>query len=229
MSAEVRIEWRDGSLADFRALAHLHYHPQPPRASAGVRAAIDASSGACVGVLVLAMPVLNARWREAPFPGRYRTDDRRADALRLNREVRTIARVVVDPRYRGLGIASGLVSRYLRAALTPVTEAVAAMGAFSRFFESAGMRAYPVPPAARDLRLVDAAASLGIEPWMLADPELIPARRLASGLLEREARRWARDSRATRALLELPLSELLRHAARVCYPTTAYIGVRGGS
>lgn len=226
MTAPCRIEWRDGTVADFRALAHLHYHPSPPRALAGVRTAIHAPSGTCVGVLVLAMPVLNARWREGPFPGRYRTADRRADAHRLNREVRTIARVVVDPRYRGMGIASGLVRRYLRSALTPVTEAVAAMGAFARFFETAGMRPYPVPPAPRDLRLVDAAASLGIEPWMLADPELIPARRLASSLLEREARRWAACSRATRALADLPIPELLRHAARICYPTTAYIGVR---
>jgi GNAT superfamily N-acetyltransferase len=222
----ISVAWREGTMEEYAALAYTHYHPRPPRAVATVRAAVDAGSGRVLGVLVVALPVLNAPWREAAFPGRYRTGSRKADARRVNAEVRTIARVVVDPRYRGMGVASGLVRAYLRDALTPVTDAVAAMGAFSGFFEAAGMRAYPMAPSARDLRLADAVASLGIEGWMLADPGLIPARRLGSGLLEREARRWAMGSRATRALACLELPELLRRAARIYYPATAYIALR---
>ena len=222
----VRIAYREGVLDDFAALAHHHYHPDPPSTCARVIAACNGPDGPLAGVLVVSMPVLNASWREHAFPGRYRTHDRRADAHRLNREVRTISRVVVDPRCRGLGIGVELVQRYLRTPLTPVTEAVAAMGTFSRFFEAAGMTPYPPSPSPRDLRLADAIASLSIDPWMLADPELIPARTLASPLLARELRRWAQASRGTRRWATEDTVRLLQRAAGIFYPSTAFVAVR---
>lgn len=221
-----RLAFREGTLADFAALAHHHYHPQPPPTCARVLTARHGVNARTAGVLVVSMPVLNASWRELAFPGRYRTTDRRADALRLNTEVRTISRVVVEPRYRGLGIGVALVRRYLVAPLSPVTEAIAAMGTFSRFFEAAGMTPYPLEPTPRDLRLADAIASLGIDAWMLADPELIPARKVASPLLARELRRWAQGSRATRRRAADDTTSLLRRAAAIFYPPTAFIAVR---
>lgn len=216
----------EGTIADFAALAHHHYHPHPPPTRARVLTARLSPHAPPIGVLLVSLPVLNASWRELAFPGRYRSADRRADARRLNAEVRTISRVVVDPRHRGLGVGVELVRHYLRAPLTDVTEAVATMGPFCRFFEAAGMRAYPVAPAPRDLRLADALASLHIEAWMLADPELIPARKIASPFLARELRRWAQGSRATRACADLGTVELLRRAARIFHPPTAYVAVR---
>ena len=221
-----RITYRDGDLNDFLTLAHHHYHPDPPSTCAKVIVACDGRDGPVAGVLVVSMPVLNAAWRDLAFPGRYRTEDRRADAHRLNAEVRAISRVVVDPRYRGLGIGVELVRRYLAAPLTPVTEAVAAMGAFSSFFEAAGMRPYPMSPSPRDLRLADAIASFSIDPWMLADPELIPARTLASPLLARELRRWAQGSRGTRRWAADDTIRLLQRAAGIFHPSTAFVALR---
>lgn len=220
------IRFREGGMSDYLALSHHHYHPAPPATCVRVLAATPRGSGETLGVLVVSMPVLNASWRDVLFPGRYRTGDRREDACRLNAEVRTISRVVVDPRYRGLGVGTALVRRYLRRPLTPVTEALASMGVFSGFFRAAGMNEFLPRRSRRDLRLMDALASLGIDPWRLAAPEMLPAWVRESELLSRELRRWAQGSRATRAGVDDGTNSLLRRAAGVFHPPTVFVAVR---
>lgn len=58
----------------------------------------------------------------------------------LNRDVRLLQRVVVDPRLRGLGVARRLVGHGLSAVSTRWVECVAQMGEFSGFLEGAGFR-----------------------------------------------------------------------------------------
>lgn len=62
------------------------------------------------------------------------------DMHALNRDVRLLQRVVVDPRLRGLGVARRLVSHGLRALSVRWVECVAQMGEFSGFLEGAGFR-----------------------------------------------------------------------------------------
>lgn len=231
LSTRPRLTFRLGTRETYAALAHHHYRARPPATFARVIAAYAPESDDPIGVLVVSMPVLNAAWRARAFPrpgaaSRYCTGDRRADAMRLNADVRTISRVIVEPRYRGLGVATALVRRYLRDPPTPITEAVGAMGAFSRFFEAAGMTRCVVPPLQRDIRLADALAALGVEPWRLADPSRLDPAILESPLLRRELRRWAQRSHATRRLLGRDESVLLRHAARIFYPPAVFVWVQ---
>src|SRR5437762_3018481 len=74
-------------------------------------------------------------------------------------EVGTIARVVVVPRFRGIGLGVALVRQALARAETRYVEALAVMGRVQPFFEKAGMRRYerPVgPEAVRVLAAVEA-------------------------------------------------------------------------
>ncbi|HBS27948.1 MAG TPA: hypothetical protein DEB06_00515 [Phycisphaerales bacterium] len=216
-----RVEIAPGDWRTVRGLMGLHHyrHARPARV-ARVLVARDVGTGAVVGGLVVAMPTLNARWRGVAWPGRYEGLDARERAVRLNRDVRCIARVVVDPRWRGIGVATALVRAYLSDPLTPCTEAIAAMGRATRFFEHAGMTRHDIPPPARHARLLDALAHLGIEPWALARPgvalELAARRRSRGGaaLLEQELRRWGLASRATRGVAGAPVAELFRVACR---------------
>lgn len=94
------------------------------------------------GIAVVCMPVLACRLRDAATGHRYQRPDAAAAAAALNREMRCVARVIVHPTFRGMGLAVRLVRWALEHAETRYTEALAAMGRANPFFERAGMRAY---------------------------------------------------------------------------------------
>lgn len=173
-----------GHTADYDALRASHYLSAPPANPVRyLRARID---GETAGVLVVAMPTLNGAWRSVAW-GEPSSRCRRARAHELNRTLRTIARVIVDPRRRGLGIATSLVRAYLCDPDSPRTEAIAAMGAVCPFFARAGMTEVPVPTHAADARLADAMESAGVEPWRL------PASIRQNAFLQSELCRWRRN------------------------------------
>jgi hypothetical protein len=134
-------------------------------------------------------------------------------------ELRCISRVVVHPRYRGLGLAVRLVRAALASAATPLTEAYAVMGRVHPFFEKAGMVGYPQPRRDCDARLVAALQSLGFDTVDLARPDGAdsagrPALCQRINTLRAEQRQWLRqeldrwyrqavDSKQTRSRDEL--------------------------
>lgn len=187
------------SPSHWQRLAWAHHRAGDPACVTERIAAVDPETNETRGVLLIAMPTLNARWRSIAFDGRFDFYDKRDAARAVNRDLRRIARVVVDPRFRGLGIAAALVRAYLDAPQSCCTEALAAMGAFSGFFERAGMRATALPPAPADARLLDALAHAGVERWRLATPTsaLVRARRsMGERFLKRELSMWAVGARA---------------------------------
>lgn len=218
-----------GAVRDYTALAHHHYRAGRPATIAtrpggkpGILVTRD-EAGRLAGVLVVSMPTLNSSWRRLAWPGEYDTRDKRRDARAVNATLRCISRVIVEPRFRGLGLARRLVRAYLDGPLTPRTEAVAAMGHVCPFFEGAGMTAYALPPTARDARLLDALASLAIEAWELLDHDTAADTLARHPWLAREARLWANGSGGTRRLMHAdPLRLLVLAASHVSQRPIAY-------
>ncbi|KAA0215903.1 MAG: GNAT family N-acetyltransferase [Leptolyngbya sp. PLA3] len=210
-----------GSKRDLERLIDHHYLAGPPATRVGYLRAVDELHDQLAGVLVISMPTLNGVWRAQAWPGRYSACSRRAASARLNAEVRCISRVIVDPRYRGRGVARRLVDKYLRDPQTPATEAVAAMGSICPLFERAGMTGYRLPRHPADARLADALESEGHEAWMLADADRA-ADLLRRPLLARELERWSR----CRHLQNAQPDERARLAgARLCVTPMAYAHV----
>lgn len=204
----LRIE-PDGPEA-YAALADFHYLSGPPATWAGVWSAWAGRLRA--GVLVVSMPTLNGSWRRGAWPGWLEGLPPARLARLLNAELRTISRVVVDPRLRGAGVARALVEHYLRRPLTPRTEAVAAMGRFCPFFARAGMRPVDRPLGAHDRRLRRLWQRSGERPLRAVEQgaaEVLARRR---GFV-RALRRWARASAATRAWADLTPAELVVRSA----------------
>ena len=101
--------------------------------------------------------------------------------------MRTISRVIVDPRCRGVGLAVRLVRHALEDATTPYTEAIAAMGRVHPFFEKAGMVRFD-PPVSREMSRFEAAlAQIGCPPWTLASTRAVRAR---IDMIEQHRRDW---------------------------------------
>ncbi len=190
-----------GAARDYDALSQYHYRSGRPATMVHVSCAIDPQAGMLAGVLVISMPTLNGSWRQLAWPGRYNSGNKKADARRINEELRTISRVIIEPRYRGLGLAKKLVRSYLDEPVTPATEAVAAMGSVCPFFESAGMKAYALTPSPRDARFGDALDAMGQSIWS-AMGGAVGQRVAHAALMQREIRRWAAASPITRRLVD---------------------------
>jgi GNAT superfamily N-acetyltransferase len=183
-----------GSYHDYLALERFHYRAAAP--ATRVRVLSARSYGMLAGVLVVSMPTLNGRWRDLAWPGE-RPGDRRESARWINRELRCVSRVIVEPRFRGQSIARRLVQEYLRSPDSPRTEAIAAMGAFCPFFQAAGMREVRPGRTARDQALARALARAGLSALECVDVARAQSVIARSPRLAREIERWARSSRAT--------------------------------
>jgi len=221
---EITIE--RGTTDDLRTLAPLHYRAGPP---GPVQLVLRATDGATLAAILAACrPTLNGPWRDKAWPGRYASTDRRENARRLNAEVRTIARVIVDRPYRGRAVARRLVRAYLDHPLTIRTEAVAAMGSCSPIFTRAGMREIAFARSGRDRRLIAELDAWGVRPRELASADVLRSvvRRPA---LVHALRVWANASGATRPLLDRdPIDIAVRAAMSLSAPRTAFVAEHGG-
>ncbi|MEM8782472.1 MAG: GNAT family N-acetyltransferase [Planctomycetota bacterium] len=241
---------REGARADYVALSEHHYRASAPATATRVLV-LEVARGwgrrlrtagfaqdsrdadrEVVAVLVESLPSLLCRMRDAALGYRYGNHlDSTERGMLLNEEVRCISRVVVDPRWRGLGLAVRLVRHALETATTPVTEALAAMGRVHPFFERAGMTAYPRPAHEFDTRLVEAFESAGFSRAEFVEPE-----RLLEGLrqapphtgrwLRRELRRWFRKTAGRIADRDEPLVQLRTVRERLGLEPVYYAWVR---
>ena len=172
-----------------------------------------------VGVLIRSLPSLGCQLRDRATSDRYRGMGVLAAAAMVNREFRTISRVVIHPQWRGIGLAVRLVRHALDDPETAYTEALAAMGRVHPFFERAGMVRYDRPPRPEYARLLDAFDRLDISPGSLASVRLVLACLGASrpedrSWLEAEIRRWHRAAFRTseQSLAAMSFAQLLAAA-----------------
>ena len=227
----MRIE--SGGWADYERLEVWHYLAGPPATvDVLLRAVCDALPHAkhegpqLAGVLIVSHPTIHGWWRDLAWPGRYthRTGgpSRELAANQLNAEVRTISRVIVDPRFRALGVASALVEHYLANPRTRRTEAAAAMGGLCPFFVRAGMTEHTAPPDQR---------SRAMRRWLgrrgISAADLIVADRaervLARRGIEAYVRAWCAAGISTRRAADLPRAGMAATvAARVWAIRRAY-------
>lgn len=154
------VELTEADRSDWQALAPLHYRSH---AIGGLdRMWALRAGGDLVGAIAYSYPPVNLAARNralAPLVARLPT---RGKARFWNSCLRTISRVVLEPNWRGLGLAARLVRETLPLAGVPYVEAMAAMARVHPFFERAGMTRYETAPCAASERLIEALATAGI-------------------------------------------------------------------
>jgi hypothetical protein len=125
------------------------------------------------GVIVYTMPTAALELRNIALGGILSGLDRKSRLNFINENVRTISRVIIEPRFRSLGLASRLVKETMEKIDVPVIEALAVMGYVNHFFEKAGMTSYEAPLPARCEQMKEAFELAGI-----GENELIDARQV---------------------------------------------------
>jgi hypothetical protein len=168
-----------GTFDDYRQLAHYHYRNGSLGPTAGLFALKPVSplSGLSrkdtVGVIVYTMPTARLELRNVAAGNFFAGLDRSTQLALINENIRCISRVIIEPRFRGLGLAIRLVRETMPQLNVPIIEAMAVMGAVNPFFEKAGMKAFTGKVPARCIQLIEALSMVGIEQHELIDPQIV--------------------------------------------------------
>ena len=158
---EMRIE--EGNFADYKKLAIFHYRssrcPAPRKIFKLVR-----GEELC-GVIVYSYPPPNTFGRSKVWKGTFQ---------QLQKEISTISRVIVQPKYRTIGLGAKLVKETLAKAGTPYVETLAVMAKYNPFFEKAGMqKIMENQPNKHVMHAIDQLHKLGFNPLMLSSTKYV--------------------------------------------------------
>ena len=159
-----------GCLDDYKRLARYHYcggHTGPASAIFVLR---RAGCEMPVGVIVYSNAPAVLELRNIATAHIFAGLDRSTQLELINKNIRRISRVIIEPRFRGLGLAGRLVRETMPLLNVPIVEAVAVMGWINPFFEKAGMKAYKTQISAASVQFIEALSVVGIEQAELLDP-----------------------------------------------------------
>ncbi len=168
-----------GKVDDYKQLAHYHYRDSRLTAYAAIFALKPDSTWAApsgvktVGVIVYTMPTPAVELRGIATDNLFVGFDKATQLALLNKNVRRISRVIIEPRFRTLGLASRLVRETMPKINVPIIEAMAVMGLVNPFFEKAGMKAFTAKAPARCIQLIEALSMVGVEKEELIDPQKV--------------------------------------------------------
>ena len=125
-----------------------------------------------VGIIIYSMPACSVQLRNIATEGLFtKLGSSSVNMQLINQNIRTIARVVIEPRYRALGLAYELVEKTMPLLNMPYIEALAVMGKVNPFFEKAGMMKFEGTEPVRSVKLRQALSTIGIEQTDLVDIE----------------------------------------------------------
>ncbi len=152
----------EGSLGDYKALASYHYRDSRIGPFTNIFT-LKGDISKTVGVIVYTIPRPALELRNIATDNMFVGFDRSTQLALVNKYIRCIGRVIIEPRFRGLGLASQLVRDTMPQMQMPIIEALAVMGLVNPFFEKAGMTAYTAKLPARCVQFVEALSLVGIE------------------------------------------------------------------
>lgn len=165
-----------GAVEDYRTLAHFHYRDSRAAAFTNIFVIRPADNPAAhltaktIGAICYRMPTPGVQLRSIATNNLFAGLDATTRMALINKNIRCISRVIVEPRFRGVGLAARLVRETMPRINVPIIEAMAVMGLVNPFFEKAGMTPFKAKPSVRCARLAQALSMVGIEHRQLIDP-----------------------------------------------------------
>jgi hypothetical protein len=167
----------EGNIADYKPLSRFHYRDCKTGPVSAVYKIVDTHPmreqiEPVVGIIIYSMPACSVQLRNIATQGLFtKLGSANANMQIVNNNIRTIARVVIEPRYRALGLAYELVEKTMPLLEMPYIEALAVMGKVNPFFEKAGMMKFEAAQSSRCVQLCQALSAVGIEQSDLVDIE----------------------------------------------------------
>jgi ABC-type transport system involved in cytochrome c biogenesis ATPase subunit/GNAT superfamily N-acetyltransferase len=153
-----------GYLADWRRLSRFHYRSHHAGASREVYR-LRRGSELC-GVIVYCYPPPGCSGRNLVLP--------KMSLRGLNLGLSTISRIVIHPKYRGIGLGAKLVRETLPRVGTTCVEMIAVMAKYNPFAEKAGMKKIlEQKPSEEARRIADLLSGLGFDLKLLGSQKYV--------------------------------------------------------
>lgn len=162
-SVAKKMEIVRGGIEDYKELARYHYRGGATGPYCAIFRMRLAGERGAAGVIVYTLPTEGLELRNVALGGVFSGLGRRERLALINKHIRCISRVIIEPRFRGLGLGSRLVRETMGRIGVAVIEAPAVMGHINPFFEKAGMTAYRGGVPARSAQMREAFSAVGIE------------------------------------------------------------------
>jgi len=223
-----------GDMSDYRLLAAYHYRDGRPvgiKAVYAVRAkrALGVLGRRPAGVIVYTMPNPRVELRTIATHGAFHGLDRHTELELLNRHVRCLARVIVEPRFRGIGLAVRLVRETMPRLNVPLIEALGVMPLVNPFLERAGMQCFEPRVPVEHVELLEALSAVGIEEDDLVDPERVQRgldslKTAARAFIEARVQRFLK-SHGTRRTMPAGLERTRYILARLTHRPAYYLWI----
>ncbi|MCW4046597.1 MAG: GNAT family N-acetyltransferase [Candidatus Bathyarchaeota archaeon] len=162
LTREMRIE--EGTTSDWRKLAGFHYRSHKIAAPRKIFC-LKRGDELC-GVIVYCYPPPTCFGRRLVLP--------KMSMKELNEKLSIISRVVVQPKYRTIGLGTKLVKETLPLVGTEYVEMPAVMAKYNPFAEKAGMQKIAEqPPPKEALKVVEILHQLGLNAQLLSSEKYV--------------------------------------------------------
>ena len=185
-----KIQIAEGCYDDYKELSRYHYRDEKTGPFTNIftikpkqYSYLDVKT---IGVIVYSMPNPSLELRNIATNNFFTGLDRSTQIALLNKTVRRISRLIIEPRFRGLGLASHLVRETMPRLNIPIIEASGIMGMVNPFFERAGMASYKAPLKTSAARLTEALNSVAIDESLFIDPQQVHQKIESLPVKERE-------------------------------------------
>ena len=164
----------DGCIGDYRKLSRFHYRSSRLVAYSSIFAL--RYGGETAGVIVYTMPFAGVELRRVAVGDIFIGLDRCTQLSVINKNIRCISRVIIEPRFRGLSLAAEMVRQTMTRVNIPIIEGLSVMGHINSFFERAGMSRYEAGQSLQSVRLQQALSSVGIESDNISETDVLHRR-----------------------------------------------------
>jgi len=172
-----KVEIVTGCFNDYKKLSCYHYRDNGPGQMSKIFAIKPKADSFLqtdtIGVIVYSTPNPGHELRNIATNNFFVGFDRATQIALINKYIRRISRIIIEPRFRGLGLASQLVRETMPLMNFPIIEASAVMGEINPFFEKAGMTAFHAPEKLSTARIIEALETVGIKKALFAQPNQV--------------------------------------------------------
>ncbi|GAG17809.1 unnamed protein product, partial [marine sediment metagenome] len=210
-----RLEVVKCSVSEYYKLEHLHYLKQRPHFHTNTYKVVGIgyyrkAFPDPIAVTVYGMPLCNIFARDKATGGFFSGPPDRSSRLRLiNQYIRYASRIVVDTRFRHLGIATFLAAETLQLQNVPIIETLVPFDWTANMLARLGFIGYPTSAPYWYSRFVTALNRIGVSPELYRHPEVAHRRLLSldksyTGFIEYEIQLFLEHFRN---FSDMPVSE----------------------